>query len=88
MLSQQIDHFQAALIERAEDILAGKAGPLVLDAPLLLRWAEIHEGWIEQAQGLEEGVVAPAARIHPQDLVGGNIRLLSDRRDAGKAVAR
>jgi hypothetical protein len=85
MLSQEIDHFQAAIIERAQRILKKEAGPMVLDAQLLTRWAEILESWIEQAEGLENGVVAPAARIHPLDLAGGNVTLLADRRDARKA---
>jgi hypothetical protein len=85
MLSQEIDHFQAAIIARADDMLSGKAGPMVMDAASLSNWAMILEGWIEQAMAMEQNTIAPAARIHPLDLAGGNVTLLADRRDARKA---
>jgi hypothetical protein len=88
MLSQEIDHFQAAIIERADRILEKKAGPMILDAALLTRWAEILESWIEQADGLENGVIAPAARMHPQDIANGKVKLLSNHRASHRSAGR
>lgn len=73
MLSQEINNYMDGLIDRADLMMKGKSGPVVLDEDGLINLAKILDRWCEEAMALEGAVIAPAQRIHPEDISTGNV---------------